>query len=544
MAFRFIRLDKIRPDFARQHRVRAAVGWADALRWAGTAFSAVAVFLGLYVQSGLALVPALIIALCVALVMSAAHAMYASAENTQQIADHVRELKAAIADLSEELHRVELAAMNFSGVEKLDQYVREFGRLNQDLRYISVTSEHLQDVGRLAAQLERLRTLKPLPGEGAPDEEALDAAMASHMRLAGGAETEETSAPEEPITQARSANVTEIEQFRGLVDRIRRHTEGRRCDGDAGQRSAFWGDVQAAVEANRVDFLVQPVLRLPDRKPVMYFAAIELRDREGCVLHFADCLGAEAEESEPEIVRELVPALDDRIVYKSLQMVQRLRTSHHVRGVFCPLDVRSLADDAFFTALLQAVGEASQHNGELVFVFARAQIDAQREVLQKRLLVLSEKGYRFALSGGEGLDLDFSWLRSLGFRYFALDARRFQEGLSDEDGAIDPVELLLSLKEAELVPMFTGVADREMFDRLGRHNGALTVGLGVAKPIRVDIEDFLDDDNTGEDVMETAPAADASSSGGAASRTVARKHQRPKLSLVKDSKSPADDDAA
>ena len=517
MAFKFPQFDQMKPDFPFKGGPfkggpfnRGSGGepsWVDVLRWSGMTLSAAAVFLGLYAQSGMAFVPSLIIALCVALVMSAAHAMYTSAENAEQIGFHVQELKAAISTLSEDLNRVELAAMNFAGVEKLDQYVREFGRLNQDLRYISVTSEHLQDVTRLAAQLERLQALARAHQETTPQapvvvdfgqvrgaqtnpdagatEDELDARITEQMP---------TTAPD----RAKSAgaetfrsNVTEIEQFRGLVDRIRRHTDGRRCDGSAAERAAFFADLNDAVEANRVDFLVQPVLSLPDRKPVMYQAAIELRDMEGCTLHFADCLS-----DEPG--RDMVPALDDRIVYKSLQMVDRLKTGHHVRGVYCPVDAQSLTDDDFFAELLEAVGDASAHNGELVFEVLKDQLGENREVLSERLQVLAGRGFRFALSGGDALDMDLSWLRKLGFRHFKLDATLFQSGLSDEEGVIDEDELFLSLKEAELTPVFTGVDEKEMFDIVSRYDDVLAVGQAVAKPIRVEIEDFLDDDDAEE----------------------------------------------
>ena len=545
MNFSFLRPES-RPSAPAPSR-QAPASWREILRWAGITASGLAVFLGLYLQSGIAFIPAFIIGLTMALLIAASHAMFESAENAAQIGLHVQDLKASLDRLSEELQRVELAAMNFNGVERLDQHIRELGRLNQDLRFIAVTSDQLREVALLSGQLDQLRNLlrphqpapvttpeakaataSPATGPAAPhgeeafkhdkdEKQATDRSKSvsdnvvvafAHPSESGkektasrypqtatdGKSTASPSSKPNADKEKRSektakpaSNVAELAEFRRLVDRIRQHTEGRTFNGSEAEQQAFLLEVRRAVEANRIDYLVQPILRLPTRQPAYYQAQIELRDEKGLVL-----------QTPPEVLKthlaEIIPTLDDQILYRSEQMVQRLRHGHTVGGIICPVHETAFTDDDFFAALNALLDQQSEATGRLILEISQAGLNADRDLISGRLGELFERGNQFCLSQVQDLDIDFGWLRGIGFRFVKFDAADMLKRFTAPDSALDNAEFTLMLREAEITPILSDLDDPGLFDDIVRRASPqadlLALGRAVAKPIPVQLDNF------------------------------------------------------
>src|SRR6476619_5244563 len=92
--------------------------------------------------------------------------------------------------------------------------------------------------------------------------------------------------------------------------------------------SAIVAQIARAVEANRVDLFLQPIVTLPQRKVRYYEALARLRNDDGSLLSPDDFLG-------PAEGSGLMPAIDNLMVFRSVQVVRRLSTKNREVGLFC-----------------------------------------------------------------------------------------------------------------------------------------------------------------------------------------------------------------
>src|SRR5258708_20225926 len=86
--------------------------------------------------------------------------------------------------------------------------------------------------------------------------------------------------------------------------------------------------IRVAVDKNRVDLFLQPVVALPQRKVRYYEAVARLRAADGEQLLAADFLPyAEA--------GGLMPKIDNLMLFRCVQVVRRLLAKNREIGVFC-----------------------------------------------------------------------------------------------------------------------------------------------------------------------------------------------------------------
>ena len=110
------------------------------------------------------------------------------------------------------------------------------------------------------------------------------------------------------------------------------------------QRAALLEVVREALQENRVDLYLQPVVNLPQRRTLFYESFSRLRDATGRVMMPAEYLAV----AEPE---GLVQAIDNLLLFRCVQIVRRLASSDRKIGIFCNISTASLSDEAFFPAV-------------------------------------------------------------------------------------------------------------------------------------------------------------------------------------------------
>jgi len=118
------------------------------------------------------------------------------------------------------------------------------------------------------------------------------------------------------------------------------------------------GDVVAlirrAVEANRVDLYLQPIVTLPQRKVRYYEALARLRSDDGELLQPADFL---------EIAESggLMPMIDNVMLFRCVQVVRRLAAKNREIGLFCNVAPDTLIDSAYFPQFSEFMAENLHH---------------------------------------------------------------------------------------------------------------------------------------------------------------------------------------
>ena len=103
--------------------------------------------------------------------------------------------------------------------------------------------------------------------------------------------------------------------------------------------------VKTAIDENRIDIYLQPMVTLPQRKVRFYEAVTRLRDNKGQVLTADDFVGiAEA--------AGLIGRIDHMVMLRCVQVLRRLMVRNKDVGVFCNVAAATIGNPATFTQCL------------------------------------------------------------------------------------------------------------------------------------------------------------------------------------------------
>lgn len=197
---------------------------------------------------------------------------------------------------------------------------------------------------------------------------------------------------------------------------------------------ALLATVREALEAGRVDLYLQPVVSLPQRRTTMYEAFSRLRDETGRVIMPAEYLTV----AEPE---GLLPAIDNLLLFRCVQIVRRLARQDRKVGVFCNISAASLGDEAFFPQFAEFLAENRDLAGALVFELGQAAFEARGALETRNMAKLADLGFRFSLDKVTTIDLDFADLKRSDVKYLKVAAPLLLDQLLSAEGEGAPKQL-------------------------------------------------------------------------------------------------------
>jgi cyclic-di-GMP phosphodiesterase TipF (flagellum assembly factor) len=181
------------------------------------------------------------------------------------------------------------------------------------------------------------------------------------------------------------------------------------------QPAAVVAMIREAVEANRVDLFLQPIVTLPQRKVRFYEAVARLRAGDGEQLMAGDFLShAEA--------GGLMPKIDNLMVFRCVQVVRRLLSKNREIGLFCNVSTTTLADAGSFPQFLEFLEANKAIAPALVFEFTQSALRQMGRTETERLAALAQLGYRFSLDNVTDLRIEPRDLSEKGFRYVKVQA--------------------------------------------------------------------------------------------------------------------------
>ncbi|HXE03316.1 MAG TPA: EAL domain-containing protein [Methyloceanibacter sp.] len=323
---------------------------------------------------------------------------------------------------------------------------------------------------RLEERLERV-SLAELGDQPAGDDDAVDE-LAADDTLAGETVvvTEQTVVfVTEPAPVADEVVVVVPEPAEPVADI---------APGDAMLR-----DLRDAIEGNRIDLYLQPIVTLPDRKLRFYDASTRVRTGDDAFMAPGDYL----ELAERE---HLMPRIDNVMLVKCVQLLRRLGPESRLKGVFCNLSAQSLLDHDFFPELVEFMEENSTLADNLTFQLSqRAVLDIGADELAG-LKTLGKLGFVFSLDHVADLDVDFAALRDHFFRYVKIEAKTLLHDMAEARASIPASDMTSYLDRFDLKLIVEKVDDEASLERLMDYGVDLAEGDLFARPRPVTPEMF------------------------------------------------------
>ena len=173
--------------------------------------------------------------------------------------------------------------------------------------------------------------------------------------------------------------------------------------------------LKSAVEENRVDIYLQPMVSLPQRKVRFYEAVVRLRDDRDQLL-VADDFITLAEHA------GLIGRIDHMVLLRCVQVLRRLMVRNKEVGLFCNLAAATLGDPSTFAPCLDFLEANRALAPSLVLEFKQATFHHLGPIETEHLAALAQRGYRFSMDHVTDLRVEPRELADRGVRFIKVPA--------------------------------------------------------------------------------------------------------------------------
>ena len=180
--------------------------------------------------------------------------------------------------------------------------------------------------------------------------------------------------------------------------------------------------VKSALEENRVELHLQPIVALPQRKIVYYEGFTRLRDPSGAVILPSEFLRV----AEPS---GLVGEIDNMLLLRCVQIARKLIKHDRRMGLFCNISTTSLGDETFFPQFIAFLRDNRDLAGSIIFEMTRNSFEKISMVAERNMGRLFDLGFRFSIDRCDTIDLDLRKLERMGVRYVKISGDKLVQQL-------------------------------------------------------------------------------------------------------------------
>ena len=321
-----------------------------------------------------------------------------------QIADLSRgtaDLARQVAEFGRRLAAVEgrVASANATGADRIQAVVGEINELGVLVKQLAVSvATHDDMLAAGAAPAAAAPDIKP--NHGQQNELPLSAESANIVAA--------------PVAAAPAAGSTESASSRS--------------------QAQILTTVKNAVEENRVDIFLQPMVTLPQRKVRFYEAVTRLRDDNDQLLA-ADDFIAVAEAA------GLIGRIDHMVMLKCVQVLRRLMVRNKDVGVFCNVAAATLGNPTTFAQCLDFLEANRALAPSFVLEFKQATFRNLGPVETEHLAALAQRGFRFSIDHVTDLRIEPRELADRGVRYIKVPAALLLDQRQTSASDIHPSDL-------------------------------------------------------------------------------------------------------
>ena len=192
--------------------------------------------------------------------------------------------------------------------------------------------------------------------------------------------------------------------------------------------------VRNAIEENRLDIYLQPLVTLPQRKVRYYEAVTRLRDDKDQLITAEDFIGvAEA--------AGMIGRIDHMVMLRCVQVLRRLMVRNKEVGVFCNIAAATLSNTATFAQCLDFLDANRALAPSFVLEFKQATFRNLGPTETEHLASLAQRGYRFSIDHVTDLRFEPRELADRGVRFIKVPASLLLDPKLNSTSDIHPSDL-------------------------------------------------------------------------------------------------------
>ena len=332
-----------------------------------------------------------------------------------QIADLSRgtaDLARQVAEFGRRLAAVEgrVVSANSAGADRIQAVVGEINELGGLVKQLAVSVASHDDL--LAANAAAAAAPSPRAADR-PDNQAQNELPLSAVD-ARAATAPAKAAPSPPPAAPAVASPADTAPSRG--------------------QAQILAAVRSAVEENRIDIYLQPMVTLPQRKVRFYEAVTRLRDDKDQILVAEDFISA-AEAG------GLIGRIDHMVMLRCVQVLRRLMVRNKDVGIFCNVAAATLGNPASFAQCLDFLEANRALAPSFVLEFKQATFRNLGATETEHLAALAQRGYRFSIDHVTDLRIEPRELADRGVRFIKVPAALLLDVRQSSTSDIHPSDL-------------------------------------------------------------------------------------------------------
>jgi cyclic-di-GMP phosphodiesterase TipF (flagellum assembly factor) len=319
------------------------------------------------------------------------------------------------------------------GTADLARQVAEFGRRLAAVegRVVSANSAGADRIQAVVGEINELGVLvKQLASSVASHDDMLSAGAAAAPAPVSQPDIDQSEIPH-AVPPAEAAAVVAAAVINAPPAPV---AAAAQATAPARSQQGLLAAVKNAVEENRLDIYLQPMVTLPQRKVRYYEAVTRLRDDKDQVIAADDFIGvAEA--------GGLIGRIDHMVMLRCIQVLRRLMVRNKDVGVFCNVSAATLGHAANFAQCLDFLEANRALAPSFVLEFKQATFRNLGPVETEHLAALSQRGYRFSIDHVSDLRIEPRELADRGVRFIKVPAALLLDPRQTSASDIHPSDL-------------------------------------------------------------------------------------------------------
>jgi cyclic-di-GMP phosphodiesterase, flagellum assembly factor TipF len=326
-----------------------------------------------------------------------------------QIADLSRgtaDLARQVAEFGRRLATIEgrIASSNSTNSDRIQSVMGEINELGGLVKQLATTVSAHEDL--LAG------SVPPPPPAAKPQPDA----------VAGpGAQAARPVAPPQPASLPSPAVPPKIQAVAPVPASGRNQTQ-------------LLATLRNAIDENRIDIFLQPMVTLPQRKVRFYEAVTRVRDER-------DQLVAAEEFISIAEASGLIGRIDNMVLLRCVQVLRRLMVRNKDVGVFCNLAASTLGNSTSFAQCLDFLEANRALAPSLVLEFKQSTFRNLGPAETENLAALAQRGFRFSIDHVTDLRIEPRELADRGVRFIKVPASLLLDPRQASTSDIHPSDL-------------------------------------------------------------------------------------------------------